>query len=311
MDIETKGSVLLVEDSIVQAAALYDILSPHYTTTVIHNATDGLNKLHRGSFDIIVLDINLPDKSGFDVLVEIKENEYTKNIPVLLITSGNYDGSETRGLELGAADFLLKPIAPKVMLARVNTWIRMSKYIQQLESLTMVDGLTGIANRRNYDIKGVEMFHNAMRLNVPLTIAMFDVDNFKVYNDTYGHTEGDVVLQSVAKILSKMLCRSTDLAARYGGEEFVAVILGGESQQNFDHFCRIRKAVEDLKIKHTPPKQPYVTISIGGITMLPRANEDLAGFLKVADLMLYKAKKLGKDQVVWTNDRGREIHEKE
>lgn len=310
MSNERKGNILLIEDSVTQAASMQSSLSKLYGVDVANTAADGIHMLHTDSYDLVLLDINLPDKSGFDVLVEIREAEHTKNLPVLLMTSSSYDGTEVRGLELGASDFVPKPAVPAVLVARINTQLRMSRYIRQLESLTLIDGLTGIANRRNYDTRSIELFRNALRLQQTITFVMFDIDNFKAYNDFYGHPEGDRVLRAVATAISSKLRRSTDLIARYGGEEFVAVVIGGESERIFKYFCEIRQTVEDLAIKHAPNVQRDVTVSVGGITMLPREDADMAGFLKVADLMLYRAKKLGKNRVVWSDEHTHEIHEK-
>ena len=121
---------------------------------------------------------------------------------------------------------------------------------------------------------------------------MFDIDRFKAYNDAFGHPAGDRVIAAVAKTAASHLQRSTDFFARYGGEEFVALLMGDSSRQ----------AVEDLRIPHDPAAAPWVTVSIGGVTTIPKAEHPYERMLKIADTLLYDAKKLGRNKVVWVDE---------
>ena len=134
---------------------------------------------------------------------------------------------------------------------------------------------------------------------------MFDIDKFKVYNDTFGHPAGDKVISAVAKTASSFLQRSTDFFGRYGGEEFVAILIGNDAPSAFSFLKSIRQAVEDLHIPHDPSVSPWVTISIGGVTLLPKMGDVYDDYLKIADNMLYKAKHNGRNMVVWS-DGGKE-----
>jgi len=139
---------------------------------------------------------------------------------------------------------------------------------------------------------------------------MFDIDKFKVYNDTFGHPAGDKVIASVAKTVAARLRRSTDFFARYGGEEFVAFLVGENAGRAFEHLKMIRQAVEDLHIPHNPEVSQWVTISIGGVTVIPKVDSTYDACLKIADAMLYDAKKLGRNQVVWVDEGMRQLREK-
>lgn len=174
----------------------------------------------------------------------------------------------------------------------------------------MTDQLTGIANRRRYDRYSTTKWHEAIRMQVPFTICMFDIDHFKVYNDTFGHPAGDKVIAAVAKTLSSHLKRSTDFVARYGGEEFVAIAMGDSSQKIFEHLKKVRQAIEDLHISHNPTVSQWVTASIGGITVIPPSEGKYSVFLKLADTMLYDAKRYGRNQVVWADEQLKQIREK-
>ena len=140
---------------------------------------------------------------------------------------------------------------------------------------------------------------------------MIDIDKFKLYNDTFGHPEGDKVIAAVAQKAVACFQRSTDLFARYGGEEFVAVFLGGSGETAFEFMKKIRQAVEDMHIPHNSPVSPWVTISIGGVTLFPQPGDKLENCLKLADTMLYEAKRLGRNQVVWSNQKREQWMEKE
>lgn len=174
----------------------------------------------------------------------------------------------------------------------------------------MTDQLTGIANRRKYDSYSITKWHEAVRLHVPFSICMFDIDHFKVYNDTFGHPAGDKVIAAVAKTVSSYLQRSTDFLARYGGEEFVALFMGDDSEKIFEYAKKIRQSIEDLHIPHSSTVSKWVTVSIGGVTVIPPAESSYAFYLKIADTMLYDAKKHGRNRVVWANEHLRQLWEK-
>ena len=139
---------------------------------------------------------------------------------------------------------------------------------------------------------------------------MFDIDKFKLYNDTFGHPAGDKVITAVAQTAASHFHRSTDLFARYGGEEFVAVFLGEQGASAFEFMKTVRQSVEDLHIPHNSPVSPWVTISVGGVTLTPRRGDKLADNLKLADTMLYEAKRAGRNQVVWSNQEREQWQEK-
>lgn len=174
----------------------------------------------------------------------------------------------------------------------------------------MTDQLTGIPNRRRYEQYSIDKWNEAIRLHLPISICMFDIDRFKVYNDTFGHPAGDKVIAAVAQTAASHLQRSTDFLARYGGEEFVAVLLGDDSEQTFGHLQQIRQAIEDLHIPHDPSVGEWVTVSVGGVTIIPEIESVYAFYLKIADTMLHDAKKGGRNRVVWADERMKQLWEK-
>lgn len=302
--------ILIVDDSILQASKLKSILEEEYDVTVAHSPEAGLNLAREGHFSLILLDVVMPGMDGFTLLKKLQEEIITQNVPVILITSLADVQNEQTGLILGAVDYIIKPFNPLIVKARVNTHVKLYSYRKQIEYQSMTDQLTGVANRRQYDLHSAQKWKECLRLKLPFSVCMFDIDRFKLYNDTFGHPAGDKVIASVAKCVSSHLRRSTDFFARYGGEEFVALLVGDGSDKSFNHFKAVRQAVEDLHIPHDPSVAPWVTVSIGGVTVVP--NEDLHydSVLKMADTMLYDAKKEGRNRVVWVTENMKQLREK-
>lgn len=302
--------VLIVDDSLLQAAQLKSILEDEYDVTTVQTAAEGLSQATTGDYSLILLDVVMPEMDGFMLLKKLQEEVFTQHLPVILITSLTAIEHEQRGLMLGAVDYIAKPFHPLIVKARVNTHIKLYQYRKQVEAQSMTDQLTGVANRRRHDRLSVVKWQEATRLHIPFSICMFDIDKFKVYNDTFGHPAGDKVISAVAKTASAMLRRGTDFFARYGGEEFVVFIAGDDADRAFEHLQAIRVAVEELHIPHNPEVSQWVTVSIGGVTVVPKPDSAYDTWLKVADTMLYDAKRFGRNQVVWADEGMRQRREK-
>ncbi|WP_322173635.1 diguanylate cyclase [Acutalibacter caecimuris] len=302
--------ILIVDDSILQAAKLKSILEDEYEITVAHSPEEGLDLASKGCFSLILLDVVMPGMDGFTLLKKLQDEIITQNVPVILITSLADVQNEQTGLILGAVDYIIKPFNPLIVKARVNTHVKLYTYRKQVELQSRTDQLTGVANRRQYESYSAQKWKEAVRLQIPFSVCMFDIDRFKVYNDTFGHPAGDKVITAVAKSVSSALRRSTDFFARYGGEEFVALLVGDSSDKAFSHLKDIRQAVEDLHIPHDPAVAQWVTVSIGGVTVIPKDGLSFDFVLKTADAMLYDAKKAGRNRVTWVNENMKQLREK-
>lgn len=303
--------ILIIDDSAVQAEFLRSILKDEYDVSVCHTAREGIAAVKEGNFSLILLDVIMPDMDGFTVLRELKGTELTKHVPIILLTSLAEEQYEERGLLLGAVDYVAKPFSPVIIKARVNTHIHLYHYQKEFEQQALVDGLTGVANRRCYEGASVAKWREAVRFGLPFSVCMFDIDKFKLYNDTFGHPAGDQVISAVARTAGAYFQRSTDLFARYGGEEFVAVFVGNDAQSAFEFLKTIRQAVENLHIPHNSPVCQWVTISVGGVSLIPKASDNYETYLKLSDTMLYDAKRLGRNRVVWSNGGKEQWIEKE
>ena len=302
--------ILIVDDSFLQATQLKAIIDDEYDVAIAQTAEDGLRKASDDNFSLILLDVVMPEMDGFTLLKKLQEEIITQSVPVILITSLADAVNEQHGLVLGAVDYITKPYIPLIVKARVNTHVKLYRYRRQIEEQSLSDQLTGIANRRRYDCYSMVKWHEATRLQDPFSICMFDIDHFKLYNDTFGHPAGDKVIAAIAKTISSMMKRRTDFVARYGGEEFVAISMGDASKKIFSYLQKIRQAIEDLHIPHNPAVAEWVTVSVGGVTVIPEAGSAYDVYLKIADTMLYDAKKHGRNRVVWADEQLKQMFEK-
>ena len=168
----------------------------------------------------------------------------------------------------------------------------------RLRALAAMDGLTELANRRELDLKLAVEWQLAIELQHPIALLMIDIDHFKLFNDHYGHPEGNSCLRKVGKILSAAIRKDADLAVRYGGEEFVLLLPGADVAEAVDVAERLRRAVEELRIAHAAAPSGHVTISVGVAALVPCAREPAERLIEVADAALYAAKRRGRNAVI-------------
>jgi diguanylate cyclase (GGDEF)-like protein len=257
-------NILLVDDDPATIQLLTKILSDVGNLRFAVCGEDALRLAHASVPDLILLDAEMPGMSGFMVCEALKADPVLANVPVIFVTSHTEPEFEVSGFELGAADFIAKPVSAPLMLARVKTQLRVKRLADELRRIAVTDVLTGIANRRHFEASLAREWRSARRTGDPLSLLMIDVDHFKSFNDRYGHPAGDVCLRSVAQAVVRASLRPADLAARYGGEEFV-VLLPKTPRAGADHVARcILDAVDALAIPHeASATTPFVTVSIG------------------------------------------------
>ena len=174
----------------------------------------------------------------------------------------------------------------------------LAESIVELSSVGMLDQLTGIPNRRSFDNRMEMEWSRAVREATSISFLILDIDKFKNYNDTFGHQQGDVALQTTAKVLKQSVKRLTDFAARWGGEEFVVLLPSTDAAGAVEVAEVIRKAVEDTAIPCDDPRGLKVTVSIGANTIIPGKDSSAEDFITTADGALYKAKEAGRNRVV-------------
>ncbi|MCL2814664.1 MAG: diguanylate cyclase [Oscillospiraceae bacterium] len=297
MDESKKNSVLIVDDESSNIMALTHILSPVYTVFAAKNGYKALEAAEKYLPDVILLDILMPEMDGYAVLGALKNTDRIRDIPVIIITGlGNADDEE-KGLSLGASDYISKPFNPAIVKLRVGNQIKMFNQLRIIEQVSMIDQLTSIPNRRGFDNRMDMEWVRAIRESTLMSILILDVDKFKVYNDTYGHQQGDAVLQAVAAAIARSLGRPGDFAARWGGEEFVVLLPNTDLSGALHIAEKIRVSVGNLIIPCPNGKNTGVTVSMGVKTQAPRQNSSRDSFIFEADKALYKAKETGRNRV--------------
>ncbi|MRG72884.1 diguanylate cyclase [Alphaproteobacteria bacterium HT1-32] len=296
---ETQPKILIVDDEHLNIEVLCDVLEDDGEMLFALNGETALQLAQEEIPDIILLDVMMPDMDGYEVCRRLKENPATAHIPIIFVTALSQVADETKGLELGATDFITKPVSPPVVRARVKNHVELKRYRDFLTEIAFVDGLTQIPNRRRYDQFLDTEWRRAIRRETSLSMVLMDIDHFKQYNDTYGHLEGDRCLQEVAAALEKSLMRPADLAARYGGEEF-ACLLPETDMAGAMHLAeKLRDAVEQLKLPHKSSlTAEHVTISVGVASVVASTEREPEDLFKRADKALYSAKETGRNKVV-------------
>ena len=292
-----KPTILVVDDMTTTLLLLHDLLKDTYEVKIAKSGTKALEILESpNDIDLILLDIEMPDINGYDVCKRIKNNEQTKNIPIIFITGRTSQEDEEYGLSLGAIDYITKPFNKTITKLRLKNYLELKMKNDMLEKLSMYDALTNIRNRRFFDETFEKTFSEIKRDKKSLAVLMIDIDFFKPYNDNYGHGQGDETLRKVAKALEKTIKRASDFVARYGGEEFV-ILLKDINKDGVEAVANnLLNAVRELKITHEFSKiENYVTVSIGVSYYNSSSDITKLELLLKADETLYNVKNSGRN----------------
>ena len=248
--------------------------------------------------DLVLLDINMAPANGLQILEALRIARHTEHTPVVILTHSSDEATKLTALNLGANDFLTKPVTASELVARVRNTLsakayrdKVADYTLQLESDVLCDALTGIPNRRAFDYELKRRMSEWQRQKTPLALLMIDIDHFKLFNDRYGHAVGDTALRKVASVL-KSTMRDMDLVARYGGEEF-AVILPSTDSINAVQACLQAQFAISESLIDVEGKQLSITASAGMAVVTTGDDADL--LLRRADTALYAAKQNGRD----------------
>ncbi|MBK4719356.1 diguanylate cyclase [Azospirillum sp. YIM DDC1] len=295
---DARSKILVVDDIPSNVHVLSRILKDDHE---IYFATDGAKALELAQSrlpDLVLLDIMMPGMDGYEVCSRLKADPITRDIPVIFISAKSEVEDETYGLEVGAIDFISKPISPPIVKARVRNHLLLKRQTDLLRTLSFADGLTGIANRRRFDEVLLREWRRCARVQLPLSLIMLDVDQFKPYNDHYGHQAGDECLRAVAQLLAGQMMRPGDLIARYGGEEFVCLLPETDEDGAVQVAERLRGTVADRRLPHAVSHvADHVTISLGVATAQPILDNTPDRLTQLADGLLYEAKRAGRNRV--------------
>ncbi len=300
MVIHENDTILIVDDEQSNLNILVNIFKSDYNLVIAKSGDECLERAEKQNIDLILLDVMMPGMNGYQVIQKLKRKTQTASIPVIFISALGEVIDEEKGFLLGGVDYIIKPCHPSIIKARVKNQIQIVRHRKLLENIALIDALTEIPNRRNYEKQFVFEWKRASRNRHPLSIAIIDVDFFKQYNDNYGHASGDQSLKMVAMAIKTGLHRPSDFAARYGGEEFVLILPDTAFEGARTIAEKIRVMVEDLHIEHAFSNvSKWLTVSIGGCTRIPEVDEDIHAIIEFADRMLYEAKSNGRNRVLW------------
>ena len=291
--------LLIVDDEPANISVIAKLFKQEYEVLAATNGEEALDIAEKCSPDLVLLDVMMPDMDGYEVCRRLRKNESTRNIPIIFLTAKRDAGDEEFGLNLGAIDYIVKPFDLAIVRARVRNHINLKQMSDLLGALAALDGLTEIANRRQFNEVFDREWRRGMREGSQLSLIMVDVDYFKQFNDHYGHGSGDGCLKQVACALVDALNRPGDLAARFGGDEFAIIIPGTDPEGAALIAERVRAGVEALAIPNVRSAvADHVTVSVGCATLVPAQDRQSEMLLNMADIMLYRAKEEGRNRVV-------------
>ena len=294
---EPHMKILLVDDDPAILEVLADLMAifgHEYVTA--RDGIEALEKLRQNFFHIVLTDMMMPNMDGMGLVKYINANY--PNIKVMVVTGYDRTFTYTDVIRAGASDFISKPFNTDELEAKINRIARELELLNQLEFLSISDGLTGLYNRRHFDTKIFEEARRAHRQNHDLFLAVIDVDNLKEINDKYGHLAGDKLLKSVGDIIKHCIRENVDWPFRYGGDEFCVILTQVSLEQAIATSERFIQSFSEKKL-------PLTGLSIGLAQFIrskdAKWTENIADLVKRSDNALYKAKHTGRNRVVVDN----------
>jgi diguanylate cyclase (GGDEF)-like protein len=292
---EAKQKILVVDDSAFSANVLAGILQGEYEVAIAKSGEDCLTYVNENEVDLIFLDVVMPRMDGYEVCRRLKADLLTREIPVVFVSASDEVENQTKGLELGAIDYLVHPAPAAVVRAKAKNYLDIKRQHDLLAKFSFKDALTGIFNRRYLMEYLAKKWKAAFYQHTEMAVLFADVDYFKKYNDFYGHLNGDHCLQQIASLLDSLMAQGA-IAARYGGEEFMVIMPNTQMDKAVDLAMQIQEHLKQLKIKHAYSEAaPYVTMSMGIAAIHPSAVGQEKVLIEMADMALYKAKKSGRN----------------
>ncbi|WP_042476255.1 diguanylate cyclase [Bacillus ndiopicus] len=288
----TKEFILIIDDDMVFISYLKNVLEEKgFSVIIAHNGKRGIELIYELQPAIVFLDIMLPDIDGFSILNNIKKIKKDRTF-IAVMSSHHSKENRVRAFELGAMDFVSKPVDEEVLLAYV---INRLAYRKELEYAIVIDELTQIYNRKYFESQLKMLIQKYEKTSEVFTIAILDIDYFKKVNDTYGHLIGDEVLRGFAALV-KELKRDQDIFCRYGGEEFILLMPNTEAEEGYKLVEKIRLAMGQ-KVFSTNTANFHVTFS-SGMMVINKCYTHPKKLLEAADQALYSAKEAGRNRVV-------------
>jgi len=296
------GRILLVEDMPATVERISRTLSPHHGIDIEGDPQEALFTAAEGDYDLVIVSLSLAGVDALRLCSQLRSLDRTRMLPILVIADPNDNPRLMRGLDLGVNDYLLRPIDRNEMLARVRTQVRRKRFsdrlrdsVQMTIEMAVIDGLTGLHNRRYLERHLAMLVQQAAARSKPLSLLLLDIDHFKAVNDSHGHAAGDEVLREFSRRVRKAV-RNIDLACRLGGEEFVVAMPDTDAALALLVGERIRQKIAGERFQVSDGASLEITVSIG-ISSLEGREDTPEGLLKRADEALYRAKRAGRNRV--------------
>ena len=308
------AKVLIVDDSATIRAGLATAVRAMKLEPVLAESGEKALEAFRAELPgVVLLDVNMGGIDGYETARRMRGANAEVWVPIIFLSSNEYDQDLERAIECGGDDYLVKPVSAVVLSAKIRALQRLDKMHQRvlelskeltaanqrLETMAQQDGLTGVANRRAFDHRLPLALAHAARQKEALSIVLCDVDHFKAYNDHYGHPAGDECLKQVSAALAQSCKRTTDLVARYGGEEFALLLPATPPEGALKVIEAARAELGRLAIPHAGSQTAdVVTFSAGLASFVHGRDSDPREFVKRADEALYRAKELGRNRTI-------------
>ena len=291
--------VLIVDDDLSVRNTMHEyIANAGFSALAASSAEEALELVEKNDFAVVITDIRLPGMGGLELTKVIKKKN---GADVIVVTGYSDDYSYEEAINIGASDFVIKPVRLEELLLRLKRVLKerqlsteRTRMMQKLQKLATTDGLTKLYNSRSFYTQLELEVDRYNRYKHPLSLLLLDIDNFKEFNDTFGHLEGDKVLVRFSQIIKSCL-RINDSAYRYGGEEFTVILPETNGDEAKTVAQRIRSSLESEKFTPKPDKNAKITISIGVTQYFPK--EELSAFIRRADKAMYLSKKNGRNRV--------------
>jgi two-component system cell cycle response regulator len=271
---------------------------------VLGNPADAVFQVAGGGYEMVLVSMALGEFDPLRVCSQMRTLEHSRTLPIILMAEEADRARVVRGLDLGVNDFIMRPVERNELAARVRTQIRRQRYAVELResvnhtlALAVTDELTGLYNRRYFDRHLAMMLEKAREQHRDMALMVIDMDYFKAVNDTHGHDAGDCVLKEFSARLRRNI-RGVDLACRFGGEEFVVLMPDTDYQQAQSVAERVRTAVAERLFDVVAEKALTITVSVG-VALNEHDTDTPEMLLKRADVALYRAKREGRNRVVF------------
>ena len=304
MDHQRGGRLLIVDDRESSYERLKGTLQKHYDVNVHTDPASALFHIAETAYDLVLISLSLKDYDGLRLCSQLRNLEKTRALPLVIITEPENDAKVLRALDMGVNDYLVRPIDPNELLARTATQVRRKQYadrlresVEQTMEMAIMDGLTGLYNRRYFDGQFKTLAQQAASRDKKLSIVLTDIDYFKSINDSHGHDVGDEVLREFGARVQGSV-RGADVACRYGGEEFVLILPDSDGKAAITIAERLRSRMEHDPIDVSGgQKKLSITISLG-VASIEGSHDTAEAMLKRADEALYRAKREGRNRVM-------------